>query len=416
MIKKQSLFVIVFSILLLPVQAVSFQTELSFSLTGGENNSPHVTQKTKEPVLHNFSENLINAAESCTPYHENFKTFKLFGTEFNVDVAIKGYENNLCAFSITTSMGALGKTVHSCEIDRELQKEIVSAMKDGSKELITETFSSVNQIEKEDGTIQESKQTTTMTDTKFNIVYAKTLGTACKMKNVEPTQEETEQLKADFNKLSDDFISALQTCAVQKAERKLMFFSQTVEIKGIKENKCEIVFDRFTLLLPPDTTKTIKSWEDIANLSKDKTFSKFNYKSNYSYNGLMSLIGECDKNPKCTSSSGTSTSTSGDIKTKSGLLSPTCTEEACSFKLLNTVSVNDEETNYSIICQIPRTEISKLASEYATLIEKYGQKSGMNENGGMWFRGAKSNEETKEADKKIMLYIQRNRMCRYESK
>ncbi len=424
MTRKTFLFFFTLSLLFPSFQAVSLQTEISLSLTGGENNSPHVTQKTKEAVLYNFSEALLNAVENCTPYQEDFSRFNpslqsiggLFGTKFQINIDIKGYENDTCVFSVINSMGALGKAIYTCAIDKKQQKEIVSAMKDKSKELITETFTVVRQIEEEDGSVQKSEQTTTMTDTKFNIVYAKTTGSACKMKNMEPTPEDKEAFKADFNKLPDDFLSALPICSAQKAKRNILFFSQTAEIKGMTENKCEIVFDKFTLLLPPETAKTIKSWEDIDKFSKDKTFSKFNYKSNYSYDGLMSLIGGCDKNPKCASSSGVATSTFGNVKTKTGMLSPTCSEQECSFKFLNTVSFDNEETNYSIICQIPKTEISKLATEYAPLIEKYGEKSGTNENGGMWFRSAESNEETKEADKKIMLYIQRARMCRYENK
>ena len=422
-IKKVFFYAVVFTFIR-PLTALSFKTDISFSLTGGTNNTPHVVQKTNEPVLYDFSEQLTEAVEKCSPYRENFternpslkNLGKIFGSSFQIDIDIKGYENDLCSFSVTNSMGALGKMVHTCAITKEQQKEIVSAIKDKSKELVTETFSSVNKIKNEDGSTQESNQTTTITDTRFNIVYAKTMATACEMENVEPTQEDTEKLKAELNALPEEFLAALQNCSEQKAQRNILFFSQTAEIKGMKENKCEIVFDDFTLLLPSDISKTIKNWEDISNLSKDKTFSKFNYKTNYSYDGLMTLIGDCAKSEKCSASSGSSSSTVGNVTKKSGMTLIECTQEGCSFKLLNIISVDGQETDYSIICNIPKTELNKIADEYAPLIEKYGKKSGINENGGIWFQGAKSNDETKSADKKIMLYIQRNRMCRYENR
>ena len=400
---------------LLPLLCLTVaKTAFAASFELGANLSDLVAAGKSATENYQFSDALISAVENCSPYHEDFGKYNpalafvgaFLGIKPDVDIDIEGYQNGKCSFSVTGKLGQLGKTVYACAVDEKMRNEIVAAMRDKSGEEITDTFETTFTVQGQDGQTTEHKSQTTMTATRFNIVYNKLMQSVCKQTTIPPTEEEKEKFKQEMNSLTPDFLDALQTCSPKKTHRKIMFFAQNAEIKGPKDGKCVLSYEDFTLSLPFETAKTVASWEDFEKLSADTAVSKYDYKKNYTFSGLLLTINGCH-NGQCSGGGMKSKETIGAITKETGVGEAKCSETSCSFNFINVVTIGEEKTDYSVVCTVPKTEIKRIVDEYASVIAK--QSDGT-------FTSFIPTDETKDADEKIMYGLQKARFCRFSGR
>ena len=203
-----------------------------------------VTTKTSDVKLYNFSPELINAAQNCTPYQEDFiknnpdlgqNIPMLGGAKLAVNINILGYnEQGKCQFSVQQDITGLAKTTYNCLISPERQKDLINAMQDRSTTPITATFTTYSTIDYGDGRIEKQPLEQTMTDGKFNIVWAQTIAQDCQIKEEAPSAQEQQNLVEDMQTFSEAFLASLQKCQPASEEKQLFILTEKAEIIGGK--------------------------------------------------------------------------------------------------------------------------------------------------------------------------------------
>ncbi len=401
---------ILFLSIFIAINSMAFDGSVSFDSGNG------VKSVNKNPTLYNFSEQLLQSSENCSPYTENFtelnpeliKLGAMLGGELSVLIDIKGKQEEKCVFEIIMQLGLLGRQIQHCQISDEQRQRLLTAMKDRSNEVITETFDSYMTVEDEDGNIIDKKANkTTMTDNRFNIEWAKIIK-ECNITQKELSEEDKAEQQKKFNTFDENFLKSLRSCQQDIASRQVLFFNEDVEIKGLKDGKCIIEYKDFTIHLPQEELKNIQSWDNISEIINDKTISEYNYEQNYEHTNLLFAIDSCIKKD---GSSGQYTQSIGEIKIIKSLKYKRTTN-GCEITFVNLLNRGSEEEIYTKICKLPEIYIQDIKNEYSTLLEQYGEKSGIDEKGSFYSHSAKSNEETKTVDENIWLEINENNYCR----
>lgn len=396
------------------VQSAEFQ----FSLDGDE-----MIQKASAVRLYNFSDKLIESAENCTPYLEDFTAQNpelrelgavLGGLELQVMVDVQGQKDNKCLFSISQVLKGMGGTKYICSIDEEQRKELVRAMKSRSTELLTETYTSYmiseNQIE---NTVEKIPVETTMTDGLFNITMAKIMANSCDTEEYIPTEEEQQSAQDNFNKFSDYFKESLKMCTPDIEERTFFFISVKAEILGKKGDRCLVRYDAFDLLVSKEMADELSGFDDLDELIKKSDVAEYNKKSDYETVGLLFEIKNCyanqnnnlrgnflSKNPTTKSFS------SGSIKIIQGL-SFEYKNSQCVVKLNNKVEIDNLVQDYGLSCLVKEDVWRNIQEKYADILVQGEEKS---ETEFISF-GMEDRKLTENTDKEIFEYLKSNGFC-----
>ena len=169
----------------LPALAQNISVEVSDNTVSSTNN---------EITLYNFSDGLLNAARDCSSYSENFSAnnpaLSVFGLKPEILIDIEGKDaEGFCLFSVRNKVTGLSETNIKCRIGSEQQQEILTAMLDRSTTPVTETFTSYITVEDGEGNVQRLPSETTMTDSKFNVIWNKIRSNSCEEEVSEPTEE-----------------------------------------------------------------------------------------------------------------------------------------------------------------------------------------------------------------------------------
>lgn len=138
------------------INSMAFDGSVSFDSGNG-------TKSINEtPSLYNFGEQLLQSLENCSPYTENFTELNpelgaMFGGDLSVLIDIKGKQEEKCVFDVIMQIDILGCQIQHCQISDDQRQRLLTAMKDRSNEVITETFDSYMTVEDEDGNIIDKK-------------------------------------------------------------------------------------------------------------------------------------------------------------------------------------------------------------------------------------------------------------------
>ena len=368
---------------------------------------------TKENVsLYNFSEDLLKAAAECSIYSEDFSQnnpnvksamSEMFGnTDFTVPVEILGKDGDLCHFTVGYSLNGVGGTKYDCRLTDEQKAELIAAMQDRSTELVTETFT-VPQIDEADGPVE-----TTMTAGKFDIVLNKLQATACKAKEILPSDAETEEAQKRFQQLPNEFISALANCESAEISREVVFFTQKTTIIGWNEDKCHVTYDDFDLNIPRAELGNILTYNDLDRLCENPEIAVYDYTKNYDYENLMFTLKNCRNNRSA--SQRLSNRTTGILETRNGLEAQ-YRDGACHLTFVNEVAVKDNKKDYSVVCMAEESIISEILEPYKPLIEAY-EKVSAGEKNITAADGRELSDMIKVADGKVMYELQIRNLCR----
>lgn len=391
------------------INSMAFDGSFSFDSGNG------VKSVNKTPILYNFSEQLLQSSEKCSPYTENFTELNpelvgigaMFGGELSVLIDIKGKQKEKCVFDVVMQIGILGRQIQHCQISDDQRQRLLVAMKDRSNEVITETFDSYMTVSDENGKIIDKKgYKTTITDNRFNIEWAKIIQ-ECNISQEELSEEEKAEQQKKFNTFDRKFIKSLRSCQQAIASRQVLFFDENLEIKGWKDGKCIIEYKDFTIRLPQEKLENIQSWDNISEVIKDRIISEYNYEKNYIYDDLLFAIDACINKD---GSNGEFTQSIGEIEIIKSLEYKR-TANGCKIAFVNKLKRGNKSEIYTKKCKLPEDYIQGIKKKYYTLLEQYGSKSGIDEKGFLYAQSVKSNEDTKAADEEIWLEINENNYC-----
>lgn len=354
-------------------------TSIKLDLSG---NTSTATTKTEEVKLYNFSPELINAAQSCSPYEENFnknnpelnKSIPFLGKQkIDVNINITGKdENGSCKFKVTQKIPGIMTFLYDCAISPDLQKELVAAMQDRSTSPITETFttymtSTIN------GEIQKTPMQQTMTDSKFNVTWAKTIAESCETVEQEPTEEEKQALKNSINNLSESFQSSLQKCQKDTEEKDFMIMKETIEIAGWENQKCHVKYRDFDLYIPQDKLSSIKTIPNITDLLTDESIT--HYTPKFQTQGLVSRLKDCAslQSPY----EGFSSSQKINNLEISNKMSMEKSGNECIITFENSLNLNNQKKTYLNTCRVNLDiipELTTLITENDKMLEVLSQR------------------------------------------
>lgn len=387
----------------LPALAQNISVEVSDNTVSSTNN---------EITLYNFSNGLLNAARDCSSYSENFSAnnpaLSVFGLKPEILIDIEGKDaEGFCLFSVRNKVTGLSETNIKCRIGSEQQQEILTAMLDRSTTPVTETFTSYITVEDGEGNVQRLPSETTMTDSKFNVIWNKIRSNSCEEEVSEPTEEEVRELGENMDSLSETFAQNLKSCTPYTETKTLMFFSEEVTVAGKQEDKCLLRYGQFELLLPEDRLGAVSSFSDIRRLTQDVSIARFI--PSYSEQRLMFDLYDCLISRKG-NAGGTTTETRGDIKITSAL-SSAFADTHCVLTFVNSIDNNGQNSVYNKICRIPLDAVFGFLAPYAEVIEKNKEQTITHEDGKISFRGESSNEETQAADADLAEKLKNSDLC-----
>ena len=83
----------------------------------------------------------------------------------------------------------------------------------------------------------------------------------------------------------------------------------------------------------------------------------------------------------------------------------------CNITFINKLYYGGHESDYSVVCAIPNDKVDAFLSQYADILQKYGEKSVGGAEGTL-FEPAVHNDETRHADGLLLVDIQTLGLCR----
>ena len=372
--------------------------------------SAQMTIKNESAELFNFSDALLAAAKDCLPYSEDFTQtnprLKAFGAllgdaPFSVQITIKGKdETGFCTFSVTN--GLFGSSL--CRVSPEQRREIYQAMSDRSTTPVTESFTTYSFLETPDGKKEKIPIQTTMTDSKFNIVWNKINNTSCNIQ--EPTKQDEEKLKEQFLSFPPEFIEKIRSCLPGSLEKNFLFFSAEITVRGKENGKCVLSLPPFELLLTDERLAGIRGLEDLYDLAEDETAAR--YVPEYQADGLLYTLNACARNEK-EYKGPIKTQTIKNIKIQTGVQS-VFSGGICQIKLANVIEKNNQKKGYGKICYIPQNELSGLLSPHQA--ELSGAPTVAAAANGEISSSYSYNEKTANADRELLQKLFAHGWCR----
>ncbi|MBE6452949.1 MAG: hypothetical protein E7012_05635 [Alphaproteobacteria bacterium] len=328
----------------------------------------------KEVRLYNFSDELLTSATNCTPYKEDFTANNpklknignIFGgTDFQIIVEIKGFQDEMCHFVITQNMAGFGGTKNLCSIDKKTLSDIVKAMKDKSPTPITETFTTKIQITDENDKIFDTAEVqNTVTGSAFDIMFSKVQGNYCQLEEIPPQQEESELAQEKITGFSDKFITSLKNCSPDKEHKNILFVSIEAEIIGKKDSLCHVRTPDFNFYLSEDQIINIKSFDDLYEFGNNEKIAKYRIIDNYDLTSVFPAIHDCQQKKSANQGQYTTNSFGNIQKEKS--VSAEYNDNKCILKLINKLTINEKITDYGLKCYVSNKNCDIIVSQYSS--------------------------------------------------
>lgn len=282
---------------LIPTIGFAQTNNISISIENGKIKA----ESTNDVNLYNFSEDLLQAAENCMPYEEDFTDnnpeFQAIGKfmgnrDFDISVKIKGknLSTDKCEFEITQSVKGISSATYNCAIDEEEQEELVAAMKDRSTTPITETYTTYTTVSDSNGERKIPTQTT-QTGSKFKVTLSKIIASSCETEVEEPSEQERQATAAEIIAFSDNFQNALQACAPAEEVKRIFFYRDKFEILGYEDGSCHIRSQNYDYYIPTEQLALITNIAALQQLNTNKEIAF--YRPTYLTNGLVEAIKTC---------------------------------------------------------------------------------------------------------------------------
>ncbi len=379
------------------------------------NATSSVESTNKNFSLYNFDADLLNATKNCLPLKQNFiknnpelgnATKSFFGgAEMKIDIDIAGWrDDNLCHFSVGQNIVGIMDMVSDCKVGQEQLDEIYVAMLDRSLSPVTQEFDTVYQYE-EDGKMQKSITKQKMTDSLFNVTFAKIRGSYCTLTQREATQEEKQIFADTYNNFSDDFLSSLRDCQANEETKTMFVFSDTIKIVGWQEDKCLVEAKPFNLYLSAEHIASINSLDEIKGLRADTLVSQ--YEPEYDVNKMIFALDNCMRKEEY--DSGNSSMTNENIEISKSILA-SYNQGICEVKLKNVLRIDGSEEDYSKICRVEIADVEALLFSYQDLLAQTRATS-YSQGNSFSYKSETGNDETDDASDLLFRTLVELNLC-----
>lgn len=224
-----------------------------------------------------------------------------------------------------------------------------------------------------------------------------------------PEQEKEEIIKTEA--LPEDFMNNLLTCSPSETERVFEGASEKIVIVGLENDKCHVELAVFTLNIPFEKLTEINTYEDFENLCENEEVATFEYARNYRYANLMSELNQC-KEYNNIHHNGRFSAAYPFVKiTAVTDMTSQHKDDGCEIIFVNEVVRDGKFIDYSVVCNIPDEKITEMLQQYHELIDLYGAKKIVNEDGSISSRNSVTNTQTYKVDAKLMYELQVNGYC-----
>ncbi|MBQ9270671.1 MAG: hypothetical protein IJ218_00175 [Alphaproteobacteria bacterium] len=410
---------------------------LSYSVCVAEDSVNTNTPQTDigEPI---FKEELLNAVEHCDFFHEDFTSQstslqKMFDNNFeNIDFVasldVWGLQNDLCRMLVQ-----YGHTepdnMYDCLLNTEQRKELVDALKDPNQQPITETFiSSQQKITDENGNVKVVSTQNTLTGKKMMVKLLKMRQLGCQMKVFPLSAEEQTEIHVRARMLPQDFVASLLNCKPQTAKYHKFFNEENIEITGWNEDRCHLVYKHFDLYVPQNMLANLQTFDDIEDLIVNQDVAQYNSSKGYRYDGVLFALAACAQSPQLRTRRIVNIDYGHNTEVISGWNSAFY-EDSCRLELENVLRMQDNVTDYGIVCNISEDELETMIEPYVSLLEKENQeqKSTNQEDADDDFEDVKetddkidwqnmeTTEQTKQFDLQLIDILRANEYCRLKN-
>ena len=226
----------------------------------------------------------------------------------------------------------------------------------------------------------------------------------------DPAKKSEEIIKIED--LPEDFANNLLTCTPSETSRVYEGTTEKIVIVGMDDDKCRISLVTFTLNVPFEKLPEIATYEDIENLRNDENIATFEYAKNYRYANLMSELNQCGEYEVIHHNGRSSVEYPFVKMTVVTDMASQHKDGNCKITFVNEVVRDGDFTDYSVVCEVPDEKITEMLQQYRELIDLYGAKKIVNEDGSVSSRNSVSNKDTSKADSKLMYTLQMNGYCR----
>ena len=396
-----------------PFAAAKAESNSDFSANVSFAAEPERVARNEGVRLYRFSPDLLNAAADCLPYSEDFTKLNpdlkalvkdLGGQDLQILIDIQGIEDNRCMLTVTSKLLGICGQKAVCALNGEQHRALVKAMNDRSKKRVVARWTTTT-----DDTAQMPIETT-MSGGIFDVTMAKIKALACQVEDVVPTKEEVDEAKDKTDAFSPAFVAALQNCVPATADRNLYLVHDEVKIVGRQDDVCHLKYKIFDLYVPSETMQNLRGYTDVERLLKNKQISVYDYKQQYLYDGILFELEYCRKHK--TKHNGLSERNNADEEAdiEKGIMSEPA-DGLCNITFINKLYYGGHESDYSVVCAIPNDKVDAFLSQYADILQKYGEKSVGGAEGTL-FEPAVHNDETRHADGLLLVDIQTLGLCR----
>lgn len=225
----------------------------------------------------------------------------------------------------------------------------------------------------------------------------------------DPAKKSEEIIKTED--LPEDFANNLLTCTPSETSRVYEGTTEKIVIVGMDDDKCRISLVTFTLNVPFEKLPEIATYEDIENLRNDENIATFEYAKNYRYANLMSELNQCGEYEVIHHNGRSSVEYPFVKMTVVTDMASQHKDGNCKITFVNEVVRDGDFTDYSVVCEVPDEKITEMLQQYRELIDLYGAKKIVNEDGSVSSRNSVSNKDTSKADSKLMYTLQMNGYC-----
>ncbi len=231
------------------------------------------------------------------------------------------------------------------------------------------------------------------------------------LKATETSEETTAAEEKASEALPEDFKEKLYACTPAATSRNVNNQVENIEIRGADDENCKIRFVIFDLSIPMSDLTQIGTYEDFEKLCKNPEISTLAYTDRYNYANLMSELNQC-KGYQFLHHNGRATTEYPAVNvTVITDMTAQLKEDVCELTFVNEITVDNKFMNYTVVCKVPEEKIAGLLESYHDLIDLYGAKEIVNEDGSVSSRTAVSNEKTRHIDAKLMYELQTAGYC-----
>ena len=201
--------------------------------------------------------------------------------------------------------------------------------------------------------------------------------------------------EVQFDVFEPDFMNSLMKCQPNQESRN----GVTLQIIGIKDEKCQLTYGNYELNLPKNILNNIHGFDDLPTLLKNSDFAQYKYSPEYIYDGVIYTLEACAKQEEYMG-----------VEEEEKLVDAVVTRgvsaeyqnEECIVHLQNELDLNGDYYDYGVVCRFPQSTIDELMPYFEDIIKKYPQSEVLSED---------RPKELKDADVALMYYLQQNEYC-----